>query len=226
MAAAFLTTGAVPAVVGVLAGMLPWCAPVALWAGLSLVLAGAAYAGLGSGVFGKRRDGRMAWWAIATMLPFLAAAWGAWYVRRVLMGGRCCHPVAPGLWLGRRPVSASEVPAPVRTIVDMAAEFPERRDVIAGREYLSLPTLDNHPPPLAALRSLVDRLAGAEGDVYIHCAAGLGRSAIVAAAVMVRRGLARDAADAVAKLSAVRAGVRLNRRQFRLLHQVLGESDR
>src|SRR4051794_9951314 len=73
-----------------------------LWPGISFLVLAAAYAGLGPRVYGKRADGRMAWWAVLLLLPYLLLTWAAWHLQRALGRERCCHEVAPGLWLGRR----------------------------------------------------------------------------------------------------------------------------
>ena len=56
------------------------------------------------------------------LLPYLALTWFAWHLRRLVSRQPCCHEVAPGLWLGRRPL-AREVPAGVVLLVDLTAEF-------------------------------------------------------------------------------------------------------
>jgi protein-tyrosine phosphatase len=131
----------------------------------------------------------------------------------------CCHEVAPGLWLGRRPLRR-EVPADVVLVVDLTAEFFAARGVRAGREYLALPTLDGTAPDEAALRAAVARLADHPGPVYLHCAAGHGRSALLAAALLLARGLAADHHQAEARLRQVRPRVRLTRRQRQLLRRL------
>lgn len=42
-----------------------------LWIGASFIIVGAAYAGLGARVLGKRSDGKIAGWAIAFLFLYL-----------------------------------------------------------------------------------------------------------------------------------------------------------
>jgi hypothetical protein len=72
------------------------------WPGGNFLLVAAAYAGLGPQVFGKRHDGRPAWWAVLLLLPYLGLAWLIWQVQRRLSREPCCNSAAPGLWFGRR----------------------------------------------------------------------------------------------------------------------------
>jgi protein-tyrosine phosphatase len=190
-----------------------------LWPAVSCFVVAAAYAGVGPAVFGKRPDGRLAWWAVALLLPYLLLSAALWHLVRVFGKEPCCHEVAPGVWLGRRPLP-KELPPTVDLVVDLTAEFAEPRGVCAGRTYLCLPTLDTLAPDGMAFAELVRRVTAWPGVVYIHCASGHGRSATLAAAVLIARGLARDAAEAEAVLRGVRPGVRLKKAQRELLAKV------
>jgi protein-tyrosine phosphatase len=190
-----------------------------LWPGISFLILAAAYAGLGPRVYGKRQDGRMAWWAVLPLLPYLLLTWVSWHIQRLLSREPCCNEVAPGLWIGRR-VFAKELPADVSLIVDLTGEFPEPRGVRAGRSYICLPILDALVPGERPLRELVERIAIWPGAIYIHCALGHGRSAMVAAAVILKRELAADAKQAEALVRKARPAVRLNPSQRRLLERM------
>jgi protein-tyrosine phosphatase len=212
----FLLLGIYLTVLGAGLGGFGW---LLLWPGGSYLVLAAAYAGLGPGVCGKRPDGRLAWWAVGLMLPYLLPNWLVWYVQRFLHRKHPCSEVAPGLWLGRR-VYAMELPAGTSLVVDLTAEFPEPRGVVRGRTYVCVPTLDALAPPEDVLRDLVRQVAGWPGTAYVHCALGHSRSALVAAAALIARGLAADADHATAVLRQVRPSVRLTEPQWRLLKRM------
>jgi protein-tyrosine phosphatase len=187
-----------------------------VWPAVSFLALALAYAGLGSRVFGKRPDGTRAWWAFGLLLPYLALAWLVWHLKRLFSKEPCWNEVGPGLWLGRRALP-HELPADVTLVVDLTAEFPAPRRLAPGRTYLCVPTLDAHVPDEKAFRDLVGHIAAWPGNVYIHCALGHGRSATVAAAVLIARGLARDPRQAEELLRLARPGVRLMKPQRALL---------
>jgi protein-tyrosine phosphatase len=187
-----------------------------LWPAASGVILALGYAGLGARVLGKRPDGGLAWWAVVLHLPYLALTWVLWHVYRLLLNRTPCQQVAPGLWLGRRPLPG-ELPEGVSLIVDMTAEFRKTPALLTHHQYVCLPTLDTAVPTEATFLALIDRVAAHEGAVYVHCAAGHGRAATVAAAVLLRRGLAADVREAERLLRRVRPGVRLQRTQRALL---------
>jgi protein-tyrosine phosphatase len=199
------------------AGGMPLFAPW-IWAGASFVVVGVAYLARRPGLLGKRPDGGIAAQRIAALFPFFALTWTVWEARRLLSGEPPCNEVAPGLWVARRPARGEELPAGVRVVVDLTAEFPRTRGLPESVTYLCLPTLDAAAPDEAGLGRLLGRLVGADG-VYVHCASGHGRSATVAAALLIARGLAASVPAAEARLRAARPSVRLSGAQRALLER-------
>src|SRR5262245_28082319 len=131
---------------------------VLLWPALSLALVAAAYARLGPRLFGKRPDGRLAWWAVLLLLPYLLLTWTLWHLHRLLSKEDPGNEVAPGVWVGRRPF-VRELPPGVTLVVDLTAEFPAPRGLRAGREFVCLPTLDAMAPGEVRLREVVALVA-------------------------------------------------------------------
>ncbi len=92
-----------------------------------------------------------------------------------------------------------------------------------GIDVLRLPIVDGGIPdriePLLELVATIGARAGLGHNVVVHCAAGLGRSGVVAGSVLVAHGA--SAADAIATLHRVR-GPRSpeNRRQEAYLEEV------
>ncbi len=191
-----------------------------LWPAASLLAVSAAYAGLGPRVYGKRPDGRLSPLAVLLLLPYLALTWTVWHVARLLDRQACCDEVAPGLWLGRR-AFARELPAGTDLVVDLTAEFAAPRGVRAGRSYHCVPSLDSAAPrDERHFLEVVEKAADWPGTVYVHCAQGRGRSALFAAAVLLRRGLATDARQAEELLRKTRGVVRLTPVQRRVLDRI------
>jgi protein-tyrosine phosphatase len=182
------------------------------WLALSFLVVGIAYAGVGPRVFGKRPNGTMSPLHVIVLFPYLVLLWAVWHVSRLLSPQSCCQSFAPGLWLGRR-VFAHELPSGIDLVVDLTAEFPEPKKVREERTYWSVPTLDALPLDSVAFDGLVRRIAAWPGNVLIHCANGHGRSGMVAAGVLIAKGIERSVEDAERNLRRVRPGVRLNRAQ-------------
>ncbi|HTU89813.1 MAG TPA: dual specificity protein phosphatase family protein [Gemmataceae bacterium] len=132
----------------------------------------------------------------------------------------CWNEITPALWIGRRAI-ARELPPGIDLVIDLTAEFPEPRRIRSGRPYFCLPILDGSVPPENELRELVERIVSCPGNVFMHCALGHNRSALVAAAVLLRRGLAVDVKQAVSQLRRVRPAIRLRSEQRRCLERFL-----
>jgi hypothetical protein len=188
------------------------------WPGASTLVVAAGYAGFGARVFGKRRDGRFAPWALALHLPYLMITLAVWHLIRLAIPERAADQVATGVWVGRRPYDAEIAPT-VRWVVDVTAEFWPARRVRTGRSYACHPTLDAHVGDDRAFVTTVRDVAALDGDVLIHCAQGHGRSAALAAGVLIARGVAADVDEAERILAAARRGVRLKPAQRALVRR-------
>ena len=214
----FLFFAAYLVVIAALVGGFAWAL---LWPAASFVLFALVYALNNPHLLGKRADGRLAWWSWPALGPVFVLLAVLWHLSRKLRREAVCHEVAPGLWLGRRPLR-DEIPHGVRLVVDLTAEFATVRGAIGGRNYICLPTLDGLAPGSTEVEAVLARIEASDGPVYIHCALGHGRSALVAAAVLLRRGVVGDVGAAEAHLRERRPGVRLKGVQKRLLERMFG----
>lgn len=191
----------------------------------SFGLVGVGYLGWGAWMLGKRLDGTRHWWGYLLGGPFLVfMRLGRELLWRANHREAAWDEVAPGLYVGRWP-RRSSLPEDVAMVVDLTSEL-TAAPCIRSRpnEYVCLPTLDGSAPSGAALRDLLDRLADHQGPLYVHCAAGHGRSAMFAATLLVRRGHAEDVGAAVALMQRARPKVRLVRAQARRAAEALARS--
>ena len=179
-----------------------------LWPAAVLVATTIVYLLGAPGAFLKRADGTLPWYAWLLWGPLFAYQWVVYEGGRRLTGEPVATEVAPGVYVARRP-RVRDLPPGVAIVVDLCAEFPAARGVPVGRTYLAIPTLDAAAPTAAQIAAAVDAVIAANGSAFIHCAHGHGRSATVAAAVLIRRGDA-TLADVEAKMQALRPRIRLN----------------
>jgi hypothetical protein len=96
-------------------------------------------------------DGRIRWWAVVVLGPYLGLVWVVWRVQRWVSRERCADEIVPGVWVGRRPV-CGEVPEGVGMVVDVTCEFAEPAAVLVAKGYAK--DVDE------AVRVLVGRRAG------------------------------------------------------------------
>lgn len=183
------------------------------WPASSFFLVGLGYFGLGAGMLGKKPGGGRQPWAYVTAGPFLLFMKG---LRRVLL--RLRRDEAPydlvgiGVYVGRVP--RFELPAEVRTVVDMTSEFRATSSALA-KHYVCLPTLDGAAPAHAALLAALQQSNVWDSAIYVHCAAGHGRSALFAACLLVAKGDAADVDEAMRQMKRARPRVHLTSEQHR-----------
>jgi atypical dual specificity phosphatase len=110
--------------------------------------------------------------------------------------------------------------AGVTGVLSLRQEFCDREAGIAPERYLRLPTPDDAAPTLEQLRegvNFIDEEARHGGAVYVHCGAGVGRAATMAAAYLVSQGMAPE--RAWAQIRAVRPFIRPTAPQRIILQQ-------
>jgi protein-tyrosine phosphatase len=191
---------------------------ILLWGAFALATLSAAYAGTGAAVFNKR-DGRIPWPTRLLLAPYYGGAWLSflWYTRSIPPWVE----VAPGLLIGRK-LSAREaeqvVAAGVAAVLDLTAEYSESKP-LRRLPNLNIPVLDLTPPSRRQVEEAVRFLEShlPSGKVYVHCALGCGRSAVVVAAYLLKTDPARTAADATDHVSRARRGAVVTAETLRVL---------
>jgi protein-tyrosine phosphatase len=189
-----------------------------LWPAVSCFAIALAYFYLGPRVFGKRPNGKLTKSSLLLLLPYHLYLWCVWHALRLVRREDCCNQLADDITIGRRPLPA-ELPGNVDVVVDLTCEFYEPRRIRKLCGYQSFPLLDGVAPTPQRLIDIVSRLSELPGHIYIHCAQGHGRTALVAAALLLVRGRAANPAEAIELMRSVRPLVRLSRGQRRCLDQ-------
>ncbi len=102
----------------------------------------------------------------------------------------------------------------VRALVNMRVEWDDRKLGIHTPYYLWLPTIDGTPPTveqLACGAEFIHQQTLADRPIYVHCAAGLGRSPTQVICYLMTRGMSIE--EAVAFVEARRPFITLSGKQ-------------
>jgi hypothetical protein len=192
---------------------------LAAWSALSLlVVCGlylAAAMGARSGPFLKGER-----WPLLqpVLLPFRAVSVALYALARRLRSEEVVCEVMPGVYLGPRLFDRERARLEAQNVTVV---FDLTSELLTSRAYSNPPfvreghaLLDRTFPSDADLDALVDRVLAhlREGrGVFIHCAFGRGRSALLACAVVLASGYASTADEALAKVKAARPAVSIRR---------------
>ncbi|MEM7715492.1 MAG: dual specificity protein phosphatase family protein [Cyanobacteria bacterium P01_A01_bin.68] len=190
---------------------------ILFWYGISFLTLGIAYISLGAKVFGKSKNGKLSKLSFSLLLPYLLLTWAVWHIQRLISQEDCCNKIVPGIWLGRRPY-INELPNNINLIIDLTAEFSEPSNIISGKTYICIPTLDTLVPNKNVFHELVIKITNWKGNVYIHCALGHGRSATVVAGVLIAKGLVNNFEEAEKLLKIARPNIKFSQAQRKLLN--------
>jgi hypothetical protein len=195
----------------------------------SFLLVALAYFGTGPRLLFKRANGRRFVWAWVVHWPYFVLTAFSYRLSILISREAAYVSVAPNVFLGRRLTAREARRAAAEgwvAVLDLAAELSEPGALRTMANYRSLPVLDATAMSRAQLCEAVEWLKRhtATGPVYVHCAMGHSRSALVAAAYLLAVGLAPDAPSALKQLRALRSGVRLRRPQREALNRFAGEA--
>ncbi len=204
----------------VLTGLALWLAPPGLvlaWPGVSLAIVAGGYFGRGPAVF-RKTDGRLDLSARLILGPYLLALW-LW--RRMQWDRRYTdNQVVPMLRLGRavsRLEALALIDSGVMAVMDLTCEHNEAKPLLS-LDYSNIQMLDLILPDFElvdeAVTFVLNRMQ--RGVVYLHCAFGHGRSAIVAAACLLAadRNLSVEKACKLVKTARPTVKLRLREQVF------------
>ena len=175
-----------------------------LWPTFALGMVAMAYFGLEQQIF-QRHSGAMRWPARLLLAPYL---FGAWLSYRYYSSYRSAPvQVAENVWLGAFPRHTQRRKKVWHAVLDLTNEF--ATNCISANHKKYIPVMDLTPPCPASLVRAVRWLDNAKtgGDVLVHCALGLSRSASVIACWLVWKERARSIDDACATLCRLRPGI-------------------
>jgi hypothetical protein len=193
-----------------------------LWPALSLALLAICHLREDPSWMGKQPDGSIRFVSRLLFAPYFVFVAEFAGLKRRLVRQPPWHLVAEGLYVGRRP-TRGDLPADVRTVVDLTCEFPATPTALAAEHYFCLPTLNRWIVPTPEVSQFLARLRDVPQPIYIHCGAGKGRSALLAAAILLDRGLVDDAESAFRLVHSARPYVSLHRIQWWQLLELAGE---
>ena len=180
-----------------------------VWPALSFGLVAFGYFGLGAWMLGKQRDGTRRVWGYLLAGPFILFMQA---LRFLLTKARWredpWNEVADGIYVGRI-APLDELPRDVETVIDLTSELLDDPALRREKHYVCLPTLDGSAPSDADLLALLRQRAKWPGKIYVHCAAGHGRSALVAACLVVLGGFADTVEEAMTQMKQRRPKVHL-----------------
>ena len=172
------------------------------WIALSLVLVAVSYTlGFNRFLIKSQRSHSLIAWVLFG--PFLIGSWINWRFWRSRIP--LDTEIEPGLWMGARPGRADWKGLEMRkidSVIDLAPELwattPE------GITHYHHPLLDIAIPAPETLNEIAIKIEEfrKQGNVYIHCALGMSRSAMAIAAWMIRQGASVE--EALARLDIIR----------------------
>lgn len=151
--------------------------------------------------------------------------WINWYIKKWRTKEPFHQPIVNCLYLGRFCNDPTHFPQECTLVVDMTAEFSAYQPLIKDRYYLTLPCLDAMGP--RNIDDLVDLVRSMlawdtkRGAIYVHCAAGHGRSFMVVCIYLVLTERLTNIEEAMAFVGYIRPKVYLHTYQKQAAYEVI-----
>ncbi len=196
----------------------PAAAIVFLWLAACFIWVALGYLGLVSSVFGKSADGRIHHVAKVFLLPFFLYTWCVWHIFRVFSRENAYDRVDEDLVVGRRLLAREELTR-VDHYVDLTSEMEEPKKIRQHSGYFCFPILDASTPTEESLACAVNTVL--DGQTYIHCAQGHGRTGLFALGLLIHKGQITSVEEGLALLNSRRPGISLNKGQLKFMEQYL-----
>jgi hypothetical protein len=194
--------------------------------GIAFIGVGLAFGSNTPGIFMKSTNGRLSLLSYLVFWPYLALNYLFLRLYRRLSKENPLDEILPGLHLGRKLCHADRERLPqrgVRAVVDVTSEWGEAGFILKNYAYLCVPVLDTCAPTRQQLHETVAWIEVhlQHGGVFVHCAAGHGRSATIIAAYLLHTKAAAGVQEAIDLIKSKRPKIRLGKGQLALLQEYI-----
>ncbi len=196
---------------------------ILFWLALDLLLISFSYCFNSTFMFGKQSNGKINIVNKVLLFPYLLFIWKIWRFATILDKPKPFNQLTENIWIGRRLLNSEGIQN-IDLVLDLTSEFSEPMNLIAVKEYLSFPILDAGVPIENEFKRLLNYLKDFNGNIYIHCAQGSGRTGIVACGYLLFTGKARTLEEAYQFVKSKRPSVKLNSEQFQFLKQLFNKA--
>ncbi len=195
---------------------------------VAFIVAGLAFGLKRPAMFMKTKNGRLFPLGYLVFWPYLVINHFILGLYRLLSGENPVDEIIPGLYLGCKLWFFDKeklIQRGIRSVVDITSEWGEAGFILKNYSYLSIPVLDTHPPTLDQLCKAVawiDEQLKHSG-VFVHCAAGHGRSTTIIAGYLLHTKMVTGVQEAIDFIKRKRPKISLNQEQISVLHEYVGD---
>lgn len=160
--------------------------------------------------------------------PYLNMMLVVWKIKRMITKENTMDKICPYVYLGRYIRDKKDIEnANIQLIVDVTYELPELNNITANKKYFCVPMMDGSAPRnttqfKGVLKSMQKFRKSKTGSIYIHCAAGHGRSCMMATAfISIWYQVPVDVAFRMIKK--IRPSVSMHKTQWNFVKRVVDE---
>jgi protein-tyrosine phosphatase len=192
--------------------------------GIAFLAVGLAFGTKTPGIFMKTSNGRLSLLSYLIFWPYLVLNYLFLILYRRLSRENPMDEIIPGLYVGRQLLQADQEifnQRDIRAVVDVTSEWSEAGFIRTQCAYLCVPILDTCAPTWQQLQDAVTWIEEhrKQGGVFVHCAAGHGRSATIVAAYLLHIQKVIGVQDALDFIRSKRPKISLGEGQLAVLQE-------
>jgi diacylglycerol kinase (ATP) len=194
--------------------------------GIAFIGVGLAFMLKTPGMFMKADNGQLSFLSYLIFWPYLTVNYAFLRLYRFLSQENPIDEILPGLYLGRKLCHADKgrfTQVNINAVVDVTSEWSEARFILKNYAYLCVPVLDMCAPTRQQLHEAVAWIKAQlkHGGVFVHCAAGHGRSATIVAAYLLHTKKVTRVQEAIDFIKNKRPKISLVQRQLAVLQEYI-----
>ncbi|MDX1959640.1 MAG: dual specificity protein phosphatase family protein [Leptospiraceae bacterium] len=164
--------------------------------------------------------GRISGFIILFNLPYFLLINSIWFLKDTFSKENRTDYFFENYYIGKK-VSFKNLPKNIETVVDLTAELNEDYDIVRNKNYILFPILDGSIPDINDFYLLIKKITNLQNNIYIHCAEGHGRTAIVAIVLYLLKNKELSINDGISFVKSKREKISLNETQKEFLNSFI-----
>ncbi len=192
---------------------------VLFWFSLSYPILGLIYFINKPKLFYKSKNsGKLSIISNLAILPYFLIIYSIWFFKYKFSKENKYDFFFENYYIGKKLIY-KDLPNDIEIVVDLTAELNEDYSIIQNKKYISFPILDASIPDEVDFYLFIKEVSKLRSNIYIHCAEGHGRTALVAIILYLIRNKKQSVEEAFEFIKGKRRKIKLNKEQESFLNK-------
>jgi hypothetical protein len=171
--------------------------------------------------FFKNKDsGKIPVFIILLTIPYFLLIYSIWYFKYKFSKENKINFFFENYYIGKK-ILFQDLPNEIEVVIDLTSEFNEDSNILKNRKYILFPILDGSIPDIDDFYLFIKEISKIQSNIYIHCAEGHGRTALVGIVLYLIKNKKCSFEDGLTFIKSKRDNIRLNNTQEEFLKEFI-----